>query len=44
MAAWLSQLIRQMERMSTEQWLLIFIAAMIVGAISLRGFGSRSNY
>ncbi len=30
--------------LSRTQWVMLFVAALIVGFICMRGFGSRSNY
>jgi hypothetical protein len=27
-----------------QEWLLVLIAAVVIGFFALRGFGSRSNY
>lgn len=32
------------EHLDTQQWLLVFIVAVGIGAVCMRGFGSRSNY
>ncbi len=36
--------VRYVERMGTQEWLLVFVVALIVGVICMRGFGSRSGY
>lgn len=30
--------------LSREQWIAISVVVVVVGAVSLRGFGSRKNY
>lgn len=32
------------EHLGTQEWLLVFIAAVAIGAFCMRGFGSRSRY
>jgi len=39
-----SQVMRIIERMTMQHWLLVLIVAVIIGALNLRGFGSRSSY
>jgi hypothetical protein len=38
------EILRYADQMSSHQWLWALIAVMVVGAIWLRGFGSRSQY
>ncbi len=40
----LAELTRYVERWGMQDWLLVFIAVVVVGLLSLRGFGSRSQY
>ena len=35
---------RTVESMSVQHWILVLVAAIIVGFCCLRGFGSRSKY
>lgn len=37
-------LMRHVERMDPQEWLLALIGVVIVGLICMRGFGSRSSY
>ena len=39
-----NNLLRQIDRLDTEQWTLVLVAAIVVGFFCLRGFGSRSGY
>ena len=32
------------ERMDSNQWIGVSVVAMVLGALCLRGFGSRTNY
>ena len=36
--------IRFIERMDSQDWLLTLVAVVVVGLFCMRGFGSRSNY
>ncbi len=36
--------LRYLEGLSLREWLWVLIGVVIVGAICLRGFGSRSTY
>ena len=38
------ELFRYVERLDTHHWVLVFVAAVIVGVLCMRGFGSRSDY
>ncbi|HZZ28033.1 MAG TPA: hypothetical protein VFE46_08530 [Pirellulales bacterium] len=33
-----------MNRLDRQDWMLVLIAAVILGFLCLRGFGSRTNY
>jgi len=35
---------RFIDRMDTQDWLLALLAVVVVGLFCMRGFGSRSNY
>ena len=35
---------RWFNSLDKQEWLLVLIAAVIIGFVALRGFGSRSNY
>lgn len=35
---------RWFDSLDKQEWLLVLIAAVIIGFIALQGFGSRSNY
>ncbi len=37
-------LMRHIERLDTQEWLMVFIIAVGIGALCMRGFGSRANY
>ncbi len=38
------EVFRYVERMDTQHWVLVCVAAVIVGVLCMRGFGSRSGY
>ena len=38
------EVMRFIEHMDTQEWLLVLFAAVIAGLLCMRGFGSRSNY
>jgi hypothetical protein len=31
-------------RFDAQDWLLVFVGAVLIGVFCMRGFGSRSNY
>jgi hypothetical protein len=31
-------------RLDRQQWIIVFIVCLVFGFISMRGFGSRTNY
>jgi hypothetical protein len=37
-------IVRHLDRWGPQQWFLVLAAMILVGAICLRGFGSRSQY
>jgi hypothetical protein len=39
-----NELLRAIDRMDTQQWLLISVVAIAVGAFFMRGYGSRTSY
>ena len=40
----LRELMRYVDRIGPQGWLLVLAGVIIVGVICLRGLGSRSNY
>jgi hypothetical protein len=40
----LRQAMRMVERMGTDEWIIVGVVAMVIGFICMRGFGSRSGY
>ncbi len=38
------QLLRYAEHIGTQEWALILVLVIVIGVVSLRGFGSRSGY
>ena len=38
------EFLRLFDRLDTQQWLVVLVAAVVVGMACLRGFGSRSSY
>jgi len=41
---YLHYLLRKLEHLDPQEWLLVLVAAIFIGMVCLRGFGSRSNY
>jgi len=41
---WFHDVTSAIGRLDREEWILVFVAALIFGAFCLRGFGSRTNY
>lgn len=39
-----NDLMRWIERLDTQEWALVLIVAIAIGAFCMRGFGSRANY
>lgn len=39
-----NQLLRAVNNMDRHEWLIISTIAVVVGAMFLRGYGSRTNY
>lgn len=37
-------LLQSVDRMDSQQWIIISVVAVVLGALLLRGFGSRTNY
>lgn len=37
-------LMRGIDHMHTQHWLLALVVAVVIGALCMRGFGSRSTY
>lgn len=37
-------MMRFVERMDPQEWLLALIAVVVVGLVCMRGYGSRSSY
>lgn len=40
----INNLLRYAEHMGRPQWLLVLAGAILIGALCLRGFGSRAQY
>jgi hypothetical protein len=40
----IGELFRAIDRMDSQQWIVVSVTAIVIGAILLRGFGSRTNY
>jgi hypothetical protein len=38
------EIVRYLDRLSPQGWLMVLAVAIIVGLFCLRGFGSRSRY
>jgi hypothetical protein len=38
------EVMRHVDRMGSHQWVWVLIGILLLGAVSLRGFGSRSQY
>jgi hypothetical protein len=39
-----TQTMRWINGLDKQEWLLVLIAAVVIGFLALRGFGSRMNY
>lgn len=37
-------LMRTIEGLDLQQWVIVFVVVVLAGALCLRGFGSRSSY
>ena len=44
MGHYIRQVMRFIETMDTQEWILVLFGVVIVGLVCLRGFGSRSKY
>lgn len=44
MGPYLHEALRWVDRMGTQQWLLVLAAVIVIGVLCLRGFGSRAEY
>jgi hypothetical protein len=44
MSRYWNELLRMTNHMGTQEWALVLIGVLVVGAFLLRGFGSRSQY
>jgi hypothetical protein len=44
MSRYLSDLLRHLDRLSPQEWFVVLAIAVAIGALCLRGFGSRSQY
>jgi hypothetical protein len=42
--SFLSPIFRQMNSLDRQQWIFVFVAALVMGFICMRGFGSRTKY
>jgi hypothetical protein len=38
------EIVRYVDRMGLQEWLVVLAVVIIVGVICMRGFGSRSRY
>jgi len=44
MQRWWNDILRLIDRMDPQEWILVSAVAILLGAFCLRGFGSRSKY
>jgi hypothetical protein len=44
MSEYISLAMRWIERMHTWQWVIVLAVAAAIGILSMRGFGTRTNY
>ncbi len=44
MGQWYREVLRFIDHMDMQEWVLALGALVIVGLVFLRGFGSRTNY
>jgi hypothetical protein len=35
---------QQARHLSREEWLVVFVVAVVIGVLCMRGFGSRTRY
>ena len=38
------QVLRFLEQLDTQEWVLVLMGLVVVGFLCMRGFGSRSDY
>lgn len=39
-----SPLLHHVNRLNRQEWIMLFVVALVLGAYCMRGFGSRANY
>ena len=44
MGKFFREVVRFLEQLNTQEWVLVLVGLVIVGFVCMRGFGSRSNY
>lgn len=44
MSHFVRELIHYVDRMGPQQWFIVLAVVVVIGALCLRGFGSRSKY
>ena len=44
MGKYLREIVRFLEQLDTQEWVLILLGLVVVGFLCMRGFGSRSDY
>ena len=44
MGKYVREVIRFLEQLDTQEWVLVLLGLVVVGFLCMRGFGSRSDY
>ena len=39
-----ARFMQSVDRLSLQNWLLVFAVVVVIGVICMRGYGSRTNY
>jgi hypothetical protein len=41
---WMREILHYANKLEPQHWLLVLLAAIVIGFVCMRGFGSRSQY
>ena len=44
MGKYVREVLRFLEQLDTQEWVLVLLGLVVVGFLCMRGFGSRSDY
>ena len=44
MGKYVSEVLRFLNQLDTQEWVLVLLGLVVVGFLCMRGFGSRSDY